>query len=123
LRSVEGDPTSGPILKGVSGKPLNFDMLAREVILPAVRNPENYEPGAKQVSWHGYYAFRRGIATLASSVARDPMAAKGLLRHTSVNTTLKHYIKDIPQVTENAMTLVEELFKQRSVDDLMRCGT
>jgi integrase len=122
LRSVEGDPTSGPILKGVSGKPLNFDMLAREVILPTVRNPENYESGAKQVSWHGYYAFRRGIATLASSVARDPMAAKGLLRHTSVNTTLKHYIKDIPQVTENAMTLVEELFKQRSLDDLMRCS-
>jgi hypothetical protein len=39
------------------------------------------------------------------------MAAKGLLRHTSVHTTLTHYIKDVPQVTENAMNLVEELFK------------
>jgi len=111
LRCLEDNPTSGPILRGVCGKPLNLDMLAREIILPAVRNPENYEPDAKRVSWHGYYAFRRGIATLASSVARDPMAAKGLLRHKSVNTTLTHYIKDVPQVTENAMTLVEELFK------------
>ncbi len=81
------------------------------IILPAIRNPENYEPDAKHVVWHGYYAFRRGIATLASSVARDPMAAKGLLRHTSVNTTLTHYINDAPQVTQNAMALVEELFK------------
>jgi integrase len=111
LHCLEDNPTSGPILRGVCGKPLNLDMLAREVIVPAVRNPENYEPDAKQVGWHGYYAFRRGIATLASSVAHDPMAAKGLLRHTSVNTTLTHYIKDVPQVTKNAMILVEELFK------------
>jgi len=27
-----------------------------------------------------------------------------------VNTTLIHYIKDVPEVTENAMALVEELF-------------
>jgi integrase len=113
LREAEGNPADGPILRGVlAGKPLNLDMLAREVILPAVRNPENYEPNAKRLTWHGYYAFRRGIATLASSVARDPMAAKGLLRHSSVNTTLTHYIKDVPAVTENAMNQVELLFTQ-----------
>jgi hypothetical protein len=108
LREVEGNPADGPN----GGKPLNLDMLAREVILPAVRNPENYGPNAKRLLWHGYYAFRRGIATLASSVARDPMAAKGLLRHSSVNTTLTHYIKDVPAVTENAMNQVELLFTQ-----------
>jgi len=109
---LEDNPSNGPILRGASSdSPLNLDMLAREVILPAIRNPENYGPNVEQLSWHGYYAFRRGIATLTSSVVRDPMAAKGLLRHTSVNTTLTHYIKDVPQVTENAMNLVEELFK------------
>jgi len=113
LRNAEGNPTDGPILRGIlAGKPLNLDMLAREVILPAVRNPENYQPNAKRLTWHGYYAFRRGIATLASSVASDPMAAKGLLRHSSVNTTLTHYIKDVPAVTENAMNQVESLFTQ-----------
>jgi hypothetical protein len=40
------------------------------------------------------------------------MAAKGLLRHSSVNTTLTHYIKDVPEVTANAMTQVEALFTQ-----------
>ncbi len=113
LRTLEGNRVAGPILRGLSGRPLNLDMLARVVIVPALRNPENYSgPDAKRIVWHGYYAFRRGIATLASSVSRDPMAAKGLLRHTSVNTTLTHYIKDVPEVTENAMTLVEELFSK-----------
>jgi hypothetical protein len=93
-------------------------MLAREVIIPAVRNPENYKPNEKPLTWHGYYAFRRGIATLTSSVSRDPMAAKGLLRHTSVNTTLTHYIKDVPEVTENAMNLVEELFAKPNTERL-----
>jgi hypothetical protein len=84
--------------------------------MPAFRNPQNYStPDAKKVIWHGYYAFRRGIRTLTSSVSRDPMAAKGLLRNTSVNTTLMHYIKDVPEVTENAMSLVEERFKPVAV--------
>src|SRR6267378_3417278 len=44
LREAEGNPADGPILRGaLAGKPLNLDMLAREVILPAVRNPENYK--------------------------------------------------------------------------------
>jgi integrase len=111
LRAIDGNPCNGLILRGVSGKPLNLDMLAKRVIRPALRNAENYSStDAKPIDWHGYYAFRRGIATLTSSVARDPMAAKGLLRHSSVSTTLSHYIKDVPEVTENAMALVEELF-------------
>ena len=117
LRELEGKPENGPILRGVLGKPLNLDMIVKRVIMPALRNPENYAtPDAKKLNWHGYYAFRRGIATLTSSVSRDPMAAKGLLRHSSVSTTLNHYIKDVPEVTENAMHQVEELFKPVSVE-------
>jgi integrase len=121
LHNLEGNPVAGSILRSVTGKPLNLDMLANCTIVPALRNPENYStPDAKQLSWHGYYAFRRGIATLTSSVSRDPMAAKGLLRHTSVSTTLNHYIKDVPQVTENAMTLVEGLFKPVAPEEVQQ---
>jgi len=38
------------------------------------------------------------------------MAAKGLLRHSGVNTTLAHYIKEVPEVTANGMAQVEQLF-------------
>jgi len=43
------------------------------------------------------------------------MAAKGLLRHSSVNTTLVHYIKDVPEVTANGMAQVEQFFSELDV--------
>jgi hypothetical protein len=36
-------------------------------------------------------------------MTRNPMAAKGLLRHSSANTTLIHYIKEVPEVAANGM--------------------
>jgi hypothetical protein len=38
------------------------------------------------------------------------MAAKELLRHSRINTTLAHYIKDVPEETANGMAQVEQLF-------------
>jgi integrase len=119
LSEVEGNPQDGPILRGVKlsedgkPKPLNLNMLAREVIRPALRNPKNYRTGdAKPIVWQGFYSLRRGIATQLAAITRDPMAAKGLLRHSSVNTTLTHYIKDVPEVTANGMAQVEQLFSK-----------
>jgi len=116
LRSIEQNPKDGPILRGEKGGPLNLDMLAKRVIRPALRNRENYrdpeEKNWKPLEWHGFYSLRRGIATQITAITCDPMAAKGLLRHSSVNTTLAHYIKDVPEVTANGMAQVEELFSR-----------
>ena len=46
---------------------------------------------------------------MLNSVEKDPMAAKGLLRHSSVATTQKHYIKEVPAVTLAAMQKIELL--------------
>jgi len=55
------------------GRLLNLDMIAKRVIMPALRKPSNYSsPDAKKLTWYGYYAFRREFATLTSSVSRDP---------------------------------------------------
>jgi integrase len=100
LRREEGSPLDGPILRGVMGKPLNLEMLAKRTIRPALANKKNYQnPEAKPLTWHGFYALRRGTATHLTEITRDPNAAKGLLRHTSLSTTPNHYIKDMPQVT------------------------
>lgn len=111
LSKLEGSPVGGPILRGPSGVALNLDNLAKRRLVPALANPKNYpQPDTPNLlKWNGWYSLRRGIATLASSVERDPMAAKGLLRHSSVNTTLAHYIKEIPEVTQRAMDKVEAL--------------
>ena len=98
-------------------KPLNLNMLAREVIRPALRNPKSYRaPDAKPIVWQGFYSLRRGIVTQLAPITRDPRAAKGLLPHSSVNTTLTHYIKDVPEVTANGMAQVEQLFS--NLDDV-----
>jgi len=86
LRTAEGNQQTGPILRGVqNGKPLNLDMRASETIRPAIANPANYAPDAKRLTWHGYYAFRRGIATLASSISdgRERFAASFEREHNS----------------------------------------
>jgi hypothetical protein len=43
-----------------------------------------------KTEWRGYHSLRRGIATQLNTITRDPMAAKGPLRHAGVNTTLTH---------------------------------
>jgi hypothetical protein len=82
--------------------------------LPSTQPRANYRNGQskdwKPLEWQGYYSLRRGIATQLNTITRDPMAAKGLLRHSSVNTTLTHYIKSVPEVTANGMAQVEQLF-------------
>ena len=119
LRDVEGNPLDGPILRGVKRedgkpKPLNLNWLAREVVRPALRNPKNYRATKewRPIKWQGFYSLRRGIATHITAITHDPMAAKGLLRHSNVNTTLIHYVKDVPEVTANGMAQVERLFSK-----------
>jgi hypothetical protein len=45
LGEEEGNPTSGPILRGVKGKPLSLDMLTSVTIRPALHNRANYRDG------------------------------------------------------------------------------
>ncbi len=93
--------------------PLDVNMLAKRVILPALRNPKNYRDlEAKPLEWRGFYSLRCGIATQLTAITRDPMVAKGLLRHSGLNTTLLHYIKDVPEVTANGMARIEQLFSK-----------
>jgi integrase len=103
---LDGNPADGPILRGPKGKPLNLDNLAKRKVRPVIT--------AAGLRWHGWYALRRGIATLVNAVEKDAMAAKGLLRHASVTTTQKHYIKEGPAITLSAMEKVETLCTDRA---------
>jgi hypothetical protein len=103
LLEADGNPQIGPILRGTQhGRPLNLDMLARSVVIPALR--------AAKKPWYGWYACRRGIGTILATITKDANASKGLLRHSSLATTLRHYVLDVPEVTLRGMEQVEQLF-------------
>jgi integrase len=103
LREADGSPLIGPILRGAEGRPLDLHNLAARVVIPMMRQAG--------IPWHGWYALRRGVATALTGLSRDSFAAKGLLRHSSVSTTERHYIKDVPANTLSAMKLLEALCK------------
>jgi site-specific recombinase XerC len=102
LRQADANPSGGPILRGPSGKPLNLDNLSKRVLTPLIKTAK--------IEWHGWYSLRRGVATTLASLSHDPLASKGLLRHSSLATTQKHYIKDVPENTLAAMNRLEVLF-------------
>jgi integrase len=112
LREADGNPTSGPILRGPSGKPLNLDNLSKRVMMPLLK--------AAGLTWHGWYSLRRGVATTLASLTHDGMASKGLLRHTDLATTTRHYVKDVPENTLSAMNRLETLFNECATRDSHR---
>jgi integrase len=121
LRAADGNPASGPILRGPSGKrvvPLNLDNLARRIVQPTLekaRLKAQDEATKARLQWHGWYALRRGVATALTAISKGSLAAKGLLRHTNVATTERHYIKDVPKETQDAMNLLEAVCSESGV--------
>src|ERR1700691_1598657 len=100
VREVDGNPQSGPILRGPSGKPLDLHNLANRVVIPTLKRCEiclkpefehqaddghYFQLDASVPKWHGWYSLRRGVATVVADLANS-VAAKGLLRHSSVGT-------------------------------------
>jgi integrase len=106
LRTADKNPSSGAILRGPSGKPLDLHNLGNRIVIPTLRQAG--------IAWHGWYALRRGVATAVTALSTDSLAAKGLLRHSSVSTTERHYIKDVPESTLQAMKRLESLCKERA---------
>ena len=86
---------SGTIFKGSTGEPLNLDNLARRVIIPAVGS-----------TWHGWHAFRRGLATYLHANGVDDKTIQSILRHENVSVTQKCYVKTIPESVRKAMETV-----------------
>ena len=131
LRQADGNPASGPILRGPSGKPLLLDNVSKRVVMPTLRrcaicgkqeskhkvepsDAHEFKLNESLPPWHGWYSLRRGVATTLAGLTKDGMASKGLLRHTNLATTTRHYVKDVPENTQIAMSLLETLCNQRA---------
>jgi integrase len=79
-----------PIFQAGNGEPLNLDNLARRVIAPIAK-------------WHGWHAFRRGLATNLHALGVDDKTIQAILRHSNVGLTMNVYVKSINESQVSAM--------------------
>jgi integrase len=111
------------ILASPTGRPVDLRNLAYRVIVPRLlrcakcdKNKKGHDEQADHAfqqlpAWRGWYALRRGCATLVTTLD-SAIAAKGMLRHTDISTTSKHYIKDVPAETLRAAERMDALFQR-----------
>jgi integrase len=111
--------------------PLNLDNLARRTIQPAIekcaicRKSEHDHPTEghlfqlnKSLQWHGWHAFRRGLATNLHALGVDDKSIQGILRHSNISITQNDYIKSVPASRISAMDLLEAELRKESCTKL-----
>lgn len=117
-----------PIFQAGNGKPLNLDNLVRRVIIPAItccevcgkREDEHakveheFKLDTSIPSWHGWHAFRRGLATNLHTLGVDDKTIQAILRHSNVALTINVYIKSVTESQVNAMDVLEAKFSETS---------
>jgi integrase len=79
--------------------PLSPANVLRDVVLPALEKAE--------IEWHGYHAFRRGLATNLRALNVDDLTIKDILRHSDVAVTRASYIKRVDEKSVEAMDRFE----------------
>jgi integrase len=94
-----GRPAQGYIFQTLNGRPLNLDALAEKVIRPALQ--------AAKIPWHGWHAFRRGLATNLHRLGVSDKVIQQILRHANVTTTMNIYVKMVSRDAEEAMRTLE----------------
>jgi integrase len=59
--------------------------------------------------WHGWHAFRRGLATNLHRLGVSDKVIQQILRHANVTTTMNIYVKTVSADAANAMKYLETM--------------
>jgi integrase len=111
-----------PIFQAGNGQPLNLDNLVGRVIAPALshcaicRQPEAehkaeghlFKRDSSLPEWHGWHAFRRGLATNLHALGVDDKTIQAILRHSNIGLTMNIYVKSVSESQVNAMDTLSE---------------
>jgi len=91
------------------GTPLNLNNVLHRLILPTLRKAG--------IEWHGWHAFRRGLATNLHAIGVQDKVTQAILRHSNVAVTQACYIKTIDADSAAAMKLLEAVLCTQSAPD------
>jgi integrase len=141
-----GNPTTGPIFANIDGKkPLFMENVKNRVILPVLnasvhcgwkprmiyrnaadtmddvikKHPNGdhkYQRDPLQPEWHGWHAFRRGLATNLHDLGVDDKTIQAILRHANVAITQASYIKTLDPQCIAAMKQLESLVNAQMLE-------
>ena len=98
------------------------DNLVRRVIVPALsrcavckKAESEHKPEAHLFQrddslprWHGWHAFRRGLATNLHALGVDDKTIQAILRHSDVGLTMNVYVKSVNESQVTAMDSLSE---------------
>ena len=98
-RMMTGSPASGPMFRNYKNGHVDLDSVAKRVVIPALQSAG--------LSWHGWHAFRRGLATNLHDLGIADKTIQMILRHSDVSVTQRSYIKSLPKQATAAMQQFE----------------
>jgi len=97
----------GWIFPNSVGGALDLANIAERVIKPVFK--------ANGLDWKGWHAYRRGLATNLKKLGVPDTTIQAILRHESVSTTQRFYIKTAREDAMDAMKRFEEKLKCAAV--------
>jgi integrase len=100
FRQSMRNPQAGPIFVSDDGSLLDLDKLGVRVIRPAIQTVG--------VTWHGWHAFRRGIASNLFALGVNEKIVQRILHHSKPRVTKERYIKAFDPDVIAAMKKMEE---------------
>jgi integrase len=114
-----------PIFQAGNGQPLNLDNIARRVVMPALspcavckmQEDEHLPDGhafqrdSSLPLWHGWHAFRRGLATNLHTLGVADKDIQAILRHSNIGLTMNVYVKSVNESQVSALDSLSEKFE------------
>ena len=94
--------TTRYLFQGKTGRPLVLANVTRFRIAPKLKKAK--------VPWSGWHGFRRGLASTLYALAVPDKVIQQILRHASVEVTMKHYVKTSTGQAEAAMKKLADAF-------------
>jgi integrase len=105
-RERGGNPVTGPMFRTTNGTPVDPNNLLRDRMQPAFK--------VAGIAWHGWHAFRRGLATNLYALDVQDIVIQRILRHANVSVTQACYIKPIGAESVRALATLDAVLLQNS---------
>jgi integrase len=90
------------------GRPLHLDNFSKRFPIPTLEKAK--------LQWHGWHAFRRGLATKLNALGIDDKTIQTILRHSRISTTqniyINIYVKGVPESSQSAMEKFDKIAEQ-----------